>query len=1030
MSSINPLYLARDTSRQIKDAVKADQGRAIYEHYGFTPSKKAQKTNPFREERTCSLHIYPAGNFYDFGDPDIKGDALAFIQRLNNCDFPEALKIAGGIYGITEAVPSSKYTPPLKRNNSKTGYKPEAKKELISISFREPSSKELDYWKAKAGVGPGDLERAKFRAVDSFTVRTKKKVDQQGVFALEIVPGETYKLIQLWPHLYGYGPGKTSYLPNLDAAKAKNPDYTFSWGIDTLRTGEPVYLVEGEKDFLAMRAAGYNCFTLGSAVPEIKPYILSQLEARSIELSNIIVLYDTDETGLKTSEKLCEKYGIKRVVLPKLPTGAEAKKQGINDICDYFKLYGFDDDFRDALASPTGPGIDREYHLKLGEYLGDLGAGFRSEFSQAKRILLEAGTGTGKTTIALEIAENWEGFTIIVEPLNDICEQKGRDCNVPYLTSETYRDTFLHKIGKNTKAVFCNYDMLPQLIKDLSDYLGISQYNLILDEQHELVNAMGYRAGKATQVGDALAGAVRVLAMSATPFKTGLDNWQKIRVNDTRPKLEPEIIRTANRIPTAIEAISRSKTQKIVFINSKEKLKQFADALRKRGYKVAEIYEHDKLKGDRTYRALIDTGKLPEGIDILLCTSKIATGIDIHVCRDCELIYIENRPGFNGYQARQFEARVRNRERVKGFTIIAGENSHKGQKTDITGYYRDLLERWEKTADIWAGKSLEDTLTIKRNGHTEALNYLLPEPGGTLRVNELAIQYDALQKEISESRPEDFYKVKAGAIHVSSKTKALVKEAKEARKAENKANEKDIISQLNDNTKRDGLITAVQANTQDASLWKWLKPEFNTQGIPLSDGELETATKILKLVKSFDYLDVGFGDALVLITKEGELKSNKEIADRREALAIHYNLEMYSPDQLEPRSKMDYQFMEAFRGKLAGELTGREIYQRYREAYRATYGHEPEAKQTKAVQLAGILFNLESKKVRKREGGNYRVYTIGDPKTLAGICGEFGIRVPTFKTNISIKESNFKTGYREYPADFCLAMMPVEDCPF
>lgn len=101
-------------TQSITDIVRADCGYQIFRHYGFEPSKKPQKENPFRDEKTSSFFVNPKGYFKDFGSDGIKGDALAFIQQMEKCDFKEACKIAGNIYGITKgrSVPATPYKRP------------------------------------------------------------------------------------------------------------------------------------------------------------------------------------------------------------------------------------------------------------------------------------------------------------------------------------------------------------------------------------------------------------------------------------------------------------------------------------------------------------------------------------------------------------------------------------------------------------------------------------------------------------------------------------------------------------------------------------------------------------------------------------------------------------------------------------------------------------------------------------------------------------------------------------------------------
>ena len=82
--------------QELNLAIAQDGGLAVFRHYGFEPNKRAQKINPFREERTSSFFItekFGKVIFKDFGDDAIKGDCRKFVQLYEQIDHQETFKI-------------------------------------------------------------------------------------------------------------------------------------------------------------------------------------------------------------------------------------------------------------------------------------------------------------------------------------------------------------------------------------------------------------------------------------------------------------------------------------------------------------------------------------------------------------------------------------------------------------------------------------------------------------------------------------------------------------------------------------------------------------------------------------------------------------------------------------------------------------------------------------------------------------------------------------------------------------------------
>lgn len=94
-----------------------------------------------------------------------------------------------------------------------------------------------------------------------------------------------------------------------------NP-YIFGWE-QLPASGDMVFITGGEKDVMSLAAHGFSAISFNSETAKIPTDALKDLFSR---FRSIIVLFDSDETGIKESASRCEEnkdlVSIKRVVLP------------------------------------------------------------------------------------------------------------------------------------------------------------------------------------------------------------------------------------------------------------------------------------------------------------------------------------------------------------------------------------------------------------------------------------------------------------------------------------------------------------------------------------------------------------------------------------------------------------------------------------------------------------------------------------------------------------------------------------------
>ena len=118
----------------------------------------------------------------------------------------------------------------------------------------------------------------------------------------------------------------------------------YSFGMEQIPSkGDILFITGGEKDVLSLSAHHFHAICFNSETAQIPENIIESLQLR---FRHIILLYDTDETGVRESDRqanLLEAYKVQQLQLPLKGTKTE------KDISDYFALGNEEEDFRKLL---------------------------------------------------------------------------------------------------------------------------------------------------------------------------------------------------------------------------------------------------------------------------------------------------------------------------------------------------------------------------------------------------------------------------------------------------------------------------------------------------------------------------------------------------------------------------------------------------------------------------------------------------------------------------------------------------------
>jgi len=268
-------------------------------------------SNPFlsHTQKTPSFNIFPCKNgdewrFKDFATGD-KGNCFDLVMRLFNLDFTETLdKIETDFNLQNKKV--------MNNNNNQNS----SEYSLNSQPFNNNNS---SYWE-QYHITIDLLNKYNVLNVLEYTALNKqghpytiKATHSDPIFAYQ-----SKAFIKIYRPLNAQY--KFRYLGN------KPNDYIF--GLEQLpQNADLLFITGGEKDVLTLASQGFNAISLNSETATLNPILAKQLRER---FTNIVVLYDNDETGYKQSDILCNNHGFYNMSLPILPNKGK-------DISDFFK---------------------------------------------------------------------------------------------------------------------------------------------------------------------------------------------------------------------------------------------------------------------------------------------------------------------------------------------------------------------------------------------------------------------------------------------------------------------------------------------------------------------------------------------------------------------------------------------------------------------------------------------------------------------------------------------------------------------
>jgi hypothetical protein len=300
--------------------------------------------NPLYEDRKASCNIYydrrsQSYKMKDFGNDAFSGDCFDIVGKIKGLDcnhskdFIEILQtinrdLSLGIdendtsFVVSVSTPDNK--PKKQPENLPNSSNPAPKKaKPYSVVLQSFSARELSFWQ-QYGITPELLKTYKVVSLKEF----KSENSEGKPFTFYSTDNEPIFGYQGKKHIKIYRP--KSEIRFLYGGLL--PD-NYCFGLEQLPSkGDTLFITGGEKDVLSLSTKGFHTICFNSETSNIPQSLVKKL---SFRFKHIILLYDTDKTGLESSakhEQQLSALGVKRLVLPLQGTKQE------KDISDYFKL--------------------------------------------------------------------------------------------------------------------------------------------------------------------------------------------------------------------------------------------------------------------------------------------------------------------------------------------------------------------------------------------------------------------------------------------------------------------------------------------------------------------------------------------------------------------------------------------------------------------------------------------------------------------------------------------------------------------
>ena len=558
--------------------------------YGVDPYNKKPQYNPINGgSDSFTVRLKGSYQLKDFtGEIDKAFNVIDLVMHKEGLTFGQAVSHILGDNQLTK----QKVTP-SKRTKAKD-------KAQYELNFSEFTNEELTFLSGQSGgIIKHEVITKYFTKLESFKQLNgnHEGINQQYIFAVRTgegckvyCPNPVYKI---WGKLKQY----SFNYPE---------DYFYQLGIDdTIKSGDPVIFIEGEKDFLTLKSLGYNSVCLGGVSFYTEERINKAKDLlKDYNIPSYYSLFDLDKAGEDRANKI-KAFDVKALILP---------SKGSKDLSDYTRDNGLDSDLTSVLSSSKRIGS-----IKIDKYLGDKNTKQivkdLEEYNEQMSYVL-APFGTGKTGIINGLKDSDKYNIHIISPTTILNAQTHKETGIRELN---------HTIKGNIREVAVNSKNTLTTLYSLKHKINRSGLPdmIVLDEGDVFFKS----DNKAQQdiLQELILGGVRVVILTATPINEINNLYPNIHSIKVSKNIKRGLkISFYDRADTSTNAIitreNKSPGLNIFRVQNHETNKAISSAL---GIGIISA----NTKGDDIQKDLLATGILKGNT---LCTSYLDRGININ----------------------------------------------------------------------------------------------------------------------------------------------------------------------------------------------------------------------------------------------------------------------------------------------------------------------------------------------------------------------------------------------------------------
>jgi len=278
--------------------------------------------SPFRNEKNPSFIIgYRGGalRFCDFGDSSRKGGCFNFVMMLFNVSLNDALLMIDRDFdlGIVSGSSTKNYERIISDYAQPTAT---SKREyFIQVKTRKFTHEELAYWNGYY-QDIDDLRANNVYSIDTVFLNKQKFPIKD----TELRFGYLYE--GHWKIYRPFADKKNKWMPN-------NVPITMMDGLQDIKDCDVAFINKSKKDYMVMKKVFPCCCAvqnegLGCFSEENVEYIKENSDVQ-------ILSFDSDETGVKNSQLITEKFGFEYCNVPRIYLD-----EGIKDWADLARIHG------------------------------------------------------------------------------------------------------------------------------------------------------------------------------------------------------------------------------------------------------------------------------------------------------------------------------------------------------------------------------------------------------------------------------------------------------------------------------------------------------------------------------------------------------------------------------------------------------------------------------------------------------------------------------------------------------------------